>query len=155
MDLTKILAISGRPGLYSMISQAKNGVIVESLTDGKRSTAFAHERVSSLEEISVFTTGEDLLLRDVFKRIYDKLEGGPAEDPKSEQTDLKAYFAEFIPEFDSERVYASDIRKIITWYNLLVELKMMDFTEEEKTEEEKTEEGKTEEETGTPEEKSE
>lgn len=139
MDLSKILAISGRTGLFKMISQAKNGMVVESLTDGKRSTAFAHERVSSLEEISVFTTGEDMLLKDVFKKIHEKLNGGLASDPKSEQTDLKAYFTEFVPEYDSDRVYASDIRKMLTWYNTLVELKMMDFTEEE-TEQEGAEE---------------
>lgn len=135
MDLSKILAISGRHGLFKMISQTKNGVVIESLTDGKRSTAFAQERISTLEEISVFTTGEDMPLKDVFKKIYDKLEGGPVIDPKSENVNLKDYFAELLPEYDQERVYASDIKKVLTWYNTLEELKMLDFTEE-KTEEE-------------------
>ncbi|MDD5506920.1 MAG: DUF5606 domain-containing protein [Bacteroidales bacterium] len=130
MDLSKILAIPGRHGLFKMISQTKNGVVVESLTDGKRSTAFAHERISALEEISVFTTGEDIPLKDVFKKIYDKLEGGPAIDPRSENADLKEYFAGLVPEYDQERVYASDIKKLLTWYNTLSELKMLDFTEE-------------------------
>ncbi len=138
-DLTKIMAISGRPGLYRMITQAKNGVVVESMADGKRFTAFAHERISTLEEISVFTSGEDLPLKQVFKMISEKLTGAPAIDPKSEQTDLKTYFAEFVPEYDSERVYPSDIRKILTWYNILVENQMLDFTEEEKEEEKKEE----------------
>jgi hypothetical protein len=130
MDLSKILAISGRHGLFKMISQTKNGVVVESLTDGKRSTAFAQERISSLEEISVFTTGEDMPLKDVFKMIFDKLEGGPVIDPKSDDINLKDYFAEIVPGYDQERVYASDIKKMLTWYNTLAELKMLDFTEE-------------------------
>lgn len=137
MDLSKILAISGRHGLFKMISQTKNGVVIESLTDGKRSTAFAHERISALEEISVFTTGEDMPLKDVFKKIYDKQEGGPVIDPKSENVNLKEYFAELVPEYDQERVYASDIKKVLTWYNTLEELKMLDFTEE-MTEEEQS-----------------
>jgi len=130
MDLSKILAISGRHGLFKMISQTKNGVVIESLTDGKRSTAFAHERISALEEISVFTTGEDMPLKDVFKKIYDKLEGAPVIDPRSENVDLKEYFAGLVPDYDQERVYASDIKKLLTWYNALAELKMLDFTEE-------------------------
>ena len=130
MDLSKILAISGRHGLFKMISQTKNGVVVESLTDGKRSTAFAQERISSMEEISVFTTGEDMPLKDVFKMIFDKLEGGPVIDPKSDDINLKDYFAEIVPGYDQERVYASDIKKMLTWYNMLAELKMLDFTEE-------------------------
>ena len=130
MDLSKILAISGRHGLFKMISQTKNGVVVESLTDGKRSTAFAQERISSMEEISVFTTGEDMPLKDVFKMIFDKLEGGPVIDPKSDDINLKDYFAEIVPGYDQERVYASDIKKMLTWYNTLAELKMLDFTEE-------------------------
>ncbi|MBP6978839.1 MAG: DUF5606 domain-containing protein [Lentimicrobiaceae bacterium] len=139
MDLSKILAISGRHGLFKMINQTKNGVIVESLTDGKRSTAFAHERISSLEEISVFTTGEDMPLKDVLKKINEKLEGTNAIDPRSENVNLKEYFAELVPEYDQERVYASDIKKLLMWYNTLAELKMLDFTEEESREE--TEEG--------------
>jgi len=135
MDLSKILAISGRHGLFRMISQTKNGVIVESLTDGKRSTAFASERISSLEEISVFTTGEDMPLKDVFKKIYEKLAGDHVTDPRSENVDLKEYFAELVPEYDQERVYASDIKKLLSWYNALAELKMLDFTEDVEKEE--------------------
>ncbi len=131
MDLSKILAISGRHGLFKMINQTKNGIIVESLTDGKRSTAFAHERISSLEEISIFTTGEDMPLKDIFKKIHEKLEGGTVIDPRSENINLKEYFAELVPEYDQDRVYASDIKKLLTWYITLAELKMLDFTEEE------------------------
>jgi hypothetical protein len=148
MDLSKIMSISGKPGLYKSIANTKNGIIVESITDGKRFTAFAHERISSLEEISVFTTGEDLSLKDVLKRIFDKLQGQKAIDAKGDTKALLSFFEEIVPEYDKERVYASDIKKVINWYNLLQEKSMLDFTEEEKKEEtvkeESTEEKKEE-----------
>ncbi len=149
MDLSKILSISGRPGLYQIVSQLKNAVLVESLLDKKRFPAFAHEKMSSLEEISVFTPTEDKPLKDVLKAIYDKLEGKPALDPKSGDKILQAFFLEVVPDYDSNRVYISDIRKIISWYNILTEHKILDFTEkeEEKPEpkaEENTEEKKEE-----------
>lgn len=141
MDLSKILSISGRPGLYQVISQLKSAVLVESLLDKKRFPAFQHEKISTLEEIAVFTANEDKPLRDVFKAFYDKLEGQPALDPKSDNKLLQAFFVEVIPDYDVERVYISDIRKIISWYNLLLEHKILDFTEkEEEKPEEKTEE---------------
>jgi len=136
MDLSKILSISGRPGLFKTISQAKNAVIVESLIDKKRFPAFGHEKISSLEEISIFTTGEDLPLKDVLKAIHTKLEGKPAIDPKSDNDTLKKFFLEMIPEFDQERVYVSDIRKMVGWYNLLQEQSLLDFTEPEEKKEE-------------------
>jgi hypothetical protein len=137
MDLSKILSISGRSGLFKVISQGKNAMIVESLTDNKRFPAFGHEKISSLEEISVFTTGEDMPLKDVFRAIHDKLEGKSAVDPKSDNNALKSFFLEMIPDFDQERVYVSDIRKMVAWYNLLHEHNLLDFTEPEA---EKTEE---------------
>jgi outer membrane biosynthesis protein TonB len=157
MDLSKILSISGRPGLYQIVSQLKNAVLVESLLDKKRFPAFAHEKISSLEEISVFTPTEDKPLKDVLKAIYDKLEGKPALDPKSGDKILQAFFLEVVPDYDSNRVYISDIRKIISWYNILTEHKILDFTEkeEEKPEakaEETTEEKKEEKKEAVPEE---
>lgn len=131
MDLSKILSISGKPGLFKVVSQAKNAVIVESLIDKKRFPAFGHEKISSMEEISVFTTGEDMPLKDVFKAMHVKLEGKPAIDAKSDNNALKKFFLEMIPEFDQERVYVSDIKKMIAWYNLLVEKNMLDFKEPE------------------------
>ena len=144
MDLSKILSISGRSGLFQVISQLKNAVLVESLLDKKRFPAFAHEKISSLEEIAVFTATEDKPLKEILKAIYDKLEGKPALDAKSENTLLQAFFLEVVPDYDSGRVYISDIRKIISWYNLLLENQLLDFTEkeEEKAEEEKSEEKK-------------
>jgi hypothetical protein len=146
MDLSKILSISGRSGLFQVVSQLKNAVLVESLLDKKRFPAFAHEKISSLEEIAVFTATEDKPLKDILKAIFDKLEGKPAPDPKSENKVLQAFFLEVVPDYDSERVYISDIRKIITWYNLLLEHQLLDFTEkvEEKPEEVKAEEKKEE-----------
>jgi len=136
MDLSKILSISGKPGLYKMISQTKNAVIVESLIDQKRFPAFGHEKISSLEEISLFTTGEDLPLKKVLKKIHDQLQEKESLDPKSAPALLQKFFLEIVPDYDQERVYASDIRKILTWYNLLQKHQLLDFTEEEETKEE-------------------
>ncbi len=136
MDLKEILSIAGRPGLFKTITQAKNGVIVESLSEGKRFTAFAHERISSLEEISIFTEEDDMPLIDVFKMMFEKLEGKQAIDPKSNKGALSKFFDEMIPEYDKERVYTSDIKKVISWYNTLVEKEMLEFPEEEEKEEE-------------------
>jgi len=142
MDLSKILSISGKSGLFQVVSQLKNAVLVESLLDKKRFPAFAHEKISSLEEIAVFTATEEKPLKEILKAIYDKLEGKPALDAKSDNKLLQAFFLEVVPDYDSERVYISDIRKIIGWYNLLLEHQLLDFTEkeEEKADEEKSEE---------------
>jgi hypothetical protein len=132
MELSKILAISGKPGLYKMLTQTKAGFVVESLTDGKRFSVFAHERVSSLEEISIFTTGEgDMLLKEVFRKIFDKLEGKPSLDADADNKALKSFFLETIPTYDQERVYVSDMKKTLAWYNLLLEKGMLEFKEEE------------------------
>lgn len=131
MDLSKIMAIAGKPGLYKMISQTKNGIIVESFLDQKRFAAFTNERISSLKEISVFTTGEDISLKDVFRKMFDKLNGAPAPDPKSSDKEIKAFFEETLPEYDRERVYTSDLKKILMWYNILKQHEVLDFTEEE------------------------
>jgi hypothetical protein len=136
MDLSKILSIAGKNGLFKVVSQGKNAVIVESLNDGKRFPAFGQEKMSSLEEISVFTTGDDLALKEVFKAFHEKLEGKPAIDHKSDNNTLKKFFLEMVPEFDQDRVYVSDIKKIVNWYNTLLEKELLDFTEETKTPEE-------------------
>jgi hypothetical protein len=130
MDLSKILSIAGKNGLFKVVSQAKNAVIVESLNDNKRFPAFGHEKMSSLEEISVFTTGEDMALKEVFKAFHEKLEGKPAIDHKSDNAALKKFFLEMVPEFDQNRVYVSDIKKMISWYNTLLEQGLLDFSEE-------------------------
>jgi hypothetical protein len=135
MDLSKILAISGKPGLYMMISETNTGLLVEAMDTKKRFPVFAHEKISSLEEISIFTEDEDLPLKEVLKKIYDSLQGKKAPDHKGDPKDLKAFFKEAVPEYDEERVYNSDIKKVIQWYNQLHEHKMLDFTEEEEEKE--------------------
>jgi hypothetical protein len=132
MDLSKILSIAGKNGLFKVVSQAKNAVIVESLNDNKRFPTFAHEKMSSLEEISVFTTGEDLALKEVFRAFYEKLQGKPAIDHKSDNNTLKKFFVEMVPDFDQDRVYVSDIKKMVSWYSTLLEQGLLDFTEETK-----------------------
>lgn len=119
MNLKDILSITGKPGLFKTVAQAKNGVIVESISDGKRFQVFANDKISSLEEISIFTNADDLPLKEVIKRIYDKENGAVAVDPKSDDKAMREYFASVVPEYDQERVYVSHIRKILAWYNLL------------------------------------
>ena len=139
MDLTKIVSISGKPGLFLVSGQGKNSVVVESLLDGKRFPAFAQDRMSSLEEISIFTTTEDMPLKQVFKNIHEKMgETLDFEAKKLSTDELKEKFGEVVPDFDEEAVYPSDMKKVFNWYKLLSEKEMLDFTEEE-VEEEKEE----------------
>ncbi|NOY36626.1 MAG: hypothetical protein GXO83_03535 [Chlorobi bacterium] len=125
MEFKDIMAISGKPGLYKFVAQGRNSVIVENLETGKRISAFTTERVSSLEEISIFTENEDIPLTEVFKNISDKLEGKEAPGPKSSSDELKTFFTEVLPDYNEERVYVSDIRKIVLWYNLLQRLNLL------------------------------
>ena len=129
MDLSKILSVSGKSGLFKVVSQLKNAVLVESLTDKKRFPAFAHDKISSMEEIAVFTLGEDKPLKEVLKAIHEKQEGKAAIDAKSGDKELKEFFLAMVPDYDQDRVYVSDIRKIISWYNILLESGILDFTE--------------------------
>jgi hypothetical protein len=140
MVLKDILAISGEPGLFKFIAQGKNAIIVEHLETGKRSSAFSSAKVSSLEDISVFTENEDLPLGKVFDKIFEKESGGSAIDSKADTDKLKKYFEEVIPDYSKEKVYVSDIRKIFLWYNLLHKKEMLIRDEPEKAAEpEKTE----------------
>lgn len=138
MDLTKIVSISGKPGLFEVTGQGKNSVVVESLLDGKRFPAFAQDRMSSLEEISIFTTTEDMPLKVVFKNIHEKMgETLDFEAKKLSPDALKEKFGEVVPDFDEEAVYPSDMKKVFNWYKLLTNKQMLDFTEEvEETKEE-------------------
>lgn len=136
MDLSEILSIAGKPGLFKVVAQTKNGVVVESLLDEKRHTAFTSDRVSSLEEISVFTETEDIPLKDVFKSIFDKQEGKAAINHKSDAKELKSFFEEVLADYDKDRVYTSDIKKVLQWYNLLLEKDLLNFEDEEAEKEE-------------------
>jgi hypothetical protein len=139
MDLSKILSIAGKPGLYQMISQSKSGLIVQSLLDGKKIPAFSHERISSLEEISIFTETDDIPLKDVFIKLFKKEDGKKTISHKSSAKELKDLLKSVLPDYDEDRVYASDIKKLINWYNLLVDKNLIDL-EEEKEETEATSE---------------
>ena len=128
--LKGILAISGQPGLYKVISEGKNNVVIESLLTGKKSTAYADAKMSSLEDIAIYTSSEDVPLKKVFQKIAEKENGGPAINVKSSPEDLKNYFEEILPEYDKERVYGSDVKKVISWYNLLNEKGLLVFEDE-------------------------
>lgn len=125
MKLKDYLAISGEHGLFKFIAQGRNAIIVEHLETGKRSTAHGSAKVSTLEDISIFTESEDLPLSKVFDKISEKENGGAAPDAKSDNDILRNYFSEVVPEYDKERVYPSDIRKVIMWYNTLHGLKLL------------------------------
>lgn len=130
--LKKILSISGKPGLYELVAQGKNMLIVESLTEKKRMPAYAHEKIISLADIAIFTEEDEVPLATVFENMAVK-EGGKeaSASPKSSPDELREYFATVLPNFDRNRVYPSDIKKVITWYNLLIATGINKFTPEE------------------------
>jgi hypothetical protein len=138
MDLKEILAISGKSGLFKVISQTKNGLIVESLLDKKRLPVYASDKISNLEEISIYTTEKEVPLKEVFKSIFDKESGGKTIDHKTDDAKLKKYFIEVLPDYDQDRVYVSDMKKVFNWYNILHENSLMIFSEEEEKKEEAT-----------------
>jgi len=129
INVKDLMAIAGKPGLFKYLAQARNGVVVESLTDNKRTVAPPTARVSALEDISVFSDDGDVPLADVLMKIYTKEDGGKAIDHKSANEELKAYFLEAMPDYDDERVYVSDIKKVIAWYNLLQEMDMLEVVD--------------------------
>lgn len=126
--LKTVLSISGRPGLFKLVSQGKNMLIVEAIGTGKRIPAYAHDKVISLGDIAIFTIEEDIPLADVFNSIKEKVQGKEV-DIKALKNDneIREYFATILPNFDDERVYTNDIKKIFNWYNVLVRAGMTDF----------------------------
>jgi hypothetical protein len=118
--LKDLMAISGYGGLFRFISQARNGVIVESLETGKRMNAFTTMKVSALEDIAIFTEEKEIPLEEVLVSLHKYENGGEAISPKSDPDELKDYFSAILPEYDRERVYVSDIKKVLTWYNQLL-----------------------------------
>lgn len=135
--LKGILAISGQPGLFKMVTEAKNSIIVESVLTGKRIPAYSTSKISALSDISVFTETAEIQLKDLFKRIQ---ENGKVISAKASNAEIKAFFEEVLPEYDKDRVYVSDMKKIFQWYQLLNEKDLLVETEEEKNEENETEE---------------
>ena len=136
MKLKDILAISGKPGLHQFISQGRNGIIVEGFATKKRIAVNAATKVSSLEDIAVYTEIEEVPLRKVFKKMHELEAGKQTISQKSSNDELKAKFEEIIPEYDRNRVYVSDIKKILSWYNILIEYDLFDPNEEEENKEE-------------------
>ena len=132
MDLRKILAIAGYPGLYQYVAQGRNGIIVESLEDKKRANIPASAKVSALGEIAIYTDDEEVALRQVLLNIKEKMSGGPTLDAKKATNDqLKKAMEEVLPNYDRERVYASDMKKLFSWYNILQKNDMLEFDPEE------------------------
>ncbi len=144
-DLSHILTIPGKKGLYKVVSQTRNGLIVESLEDGRKMPVFTTERSSSLGDISIFSTEGEIPLKEVFWKIHEATSGQPGIDPATASREqLKSKFEEILPSYDKDRVYVSDIKKVFSWYNLLLEKGLISKPEkvEEETEEEKEESGK-------------
>ena len=135
MELKDIIAISGMSGLYKISAQTRSGVIVESLTDGKKIPIGTNHRISSLADISVFTRTEDLPLSQVLKTIHTKTGGTVSVDLKAEPEELKKYFKGIIEDFDDQRVYASDIKKMLSWYLQLKDKIDFDKLDKEEREE--------------------
>lgn len=142
MDLSEILSISGKPGLYKMVSQTKNSLVVESLEDKKRFPAFSSERISALDDISIYTEDGDAPLREVMQKIAEKENKGQCISHKEDNDELKVYFKQILPHYDEDRVYVSDIKKVFRWYNTLQKLNLLEVLEEK--EEDKAEEKKVE-----------
>lgn len=134
MSLDKILAIGGKPGLYRLLTQTRTGFVAESLLDGRRLSVGMTNNVSILSEIAIYTLSEELPLRDVFQKIREKENGGKTVvSHKDDKSKLEEYFFELLPDYDEDRVYPSDIKKVIQWYNLLHEHGITDFAKEEES----------------------
>lgn len=143
MSLDKILSISGKPGLYKIVTQTRSGFVAESLLDHKRITVNIHSNVSVLSEIAMYTLTEEVPLREVFKKVRDKEDGkATAISHKDSKDALEEYFFDVLPDYDEDRVYPSDIKKVIQWYNILQSNDMLSSLDEE--EETKTETSKVE-----------
>ena len=136
--LKEILSITGKPGLFKLVSQGKNMLIVESLLDGKRIPAYTKDKVVSLGDIAIFTETTEVPLGQVFESVKTKENGAVCSvDAKADNDILRKYMAEVLPEYDRDRVYPSDIRKLIGWYNVLINNGITEFVEAEKLEEAK------------------
>ena len=131
--LKNILSISGKPGLFKLVSRGTNMLIVESLIDGKRIPTYSRDKIVTLAEVTMYTTGEDVSLSEVLNALGKKYNFKAVEmdAKKADNEELRAFFAEVLPTFDRERVYPSDIRKLIAWYNLLIQAGFTDFTLQE------------------------
>lgn len=119
MNLTGIIAVSGSPGLYKVVAQTRTGLLAESLADGKRLPVYSTDKVSALEDISIYGNSDDIPLKDVLKMIKDKLAGGALPGAKADPKEIRSVFASCVPDYADDRVYTSDMKKVFTWYSLL------------------------------------
>jgi hypothetical protein len=131
MDLKEIFSVSGKSGLYKLLSHNKNGAIMESLIDGKRMQIFASDRASSLKDIAIFTEGEDIALMEVMQNIFKIEEGKSVKINVNNTVELHAFMDKVLPEWDKERVHNSDLKKLVAWYNLLLSKELIDLKKEE------------------------
>ena len=134
MNIEGILSIAGKPGLYKLVAQSKNGLIVESIIEKKRFPVNKAGNISSLKDIAIYTETEEVPLEEVFQKIAEKENNGPAIDHKENPEALGAYLAEVLPDYDRSRVYNSDLRKLFQWYNLLQSQGLLEDTDESSAE---------------------
>lgn len=134
--LKNILAITGKPGLFKLVSRGNNMLIVESLVDGKRMPTYARDKIVSLADVSMFTEDDDIALNEVLTKLGEKegLKVASIDPKKADNDALRTFFAEILPNYDRDRVYPSDIRKLVIWYNILIQAGIRDFTVEEEGE---------------------
>lgn len=139
MELKGILAISGEPGLYKMVKQSKNSIIVESISDGKRFPAYSSAKISALEDIAIYTNNGDVPLGKVMRNIFEKENGeNTPVNHKADAADIKSYFEQVLPDYDRDRVYVSDMKRLLNWYNLLQTNNMLQLKSEESNDENST-----------------
>lgn len=129
--LKTILSVAGRPGLYKLINQGKNMLIVESLQTGKRGPVYAHDKVVSLGDIAIYTTDAEVPLGDILETIKEKNEGKELDYKSMTDAEVRAYFKTILPDFDEDRVYTNDIKKVFAWYNMLIGAGITEFKENE------------------------
>jgi hypothetical protein len=137
MKISDVLAISGKPGLFKILASSPKNLVVESMIDGKRSSIPGSLRVSSLSDITMYTIDEDVQLREILKSMFDKNKGKPALSHNSAPQEVKDFIDSVVNDLDHGRVYASDLRKLVQWYNLLISQKALPFEEEEEKEDDK------------------
>ncbi|MBD5226235.1 MAG: DUF5606 domain-containing protein [Bacteroidales bacterium] len=129
--LKRILSIAGKPGLYKLVNQGKNMLIVENIANGKRMPAYARDKVVSLGDIAIYTNEADVPLTEVLDKIKQATGGQSVEAKSMSDTDLREYFKSILPDFDEDRVYTTDIRKLFSWYNQLIAAGVTEFKDEE------------------------
>lgn len=130
MSLKKILAISGKPGLFELQSQTRGGFVVQSLENGRKIAIGMQHNVSMLSEIAIYTDTDEIPLAEIFNKIKEKEQGETSIKPKAPKEELQAYFEEILPDYDRSRVYPSDMKKVIQWYNLLYAKGITQYEEE-------------------------